>query len=409
MNDSRETAGAGSGGVEVSSPLRPEVDAPKKLTLRFKLTMATLMIVVSFVSSEIVLRMAAREVVLRRRMADGGLYEPFDPGGVGDHVTPEFRVRYQINAFGYRDRADRQESIDPKRRRLALFGDSFSVGWGIPQDQTFAALIEARLSGSIELWNTARSGNTPLYTIESARYFSERFKPAALIVQLFDNDVIEARRDEARFDWDSEGRMIEPKERFRRETGLMTWASREFNNLALRKAARKLGELAKGEAFTHFVRAGASFKTEPPVASDLQAMLRGENEGFNVSSGFYFEEARAAWREDLQRIRRILLQISAEARARGQELGFLYIPHAVVFAEGERAARWRAENPLRAIVREVAAAEKRAFCDFTERLEKEPRPLDYYFSGDLHLNPKGHALLAEDLLSSPVGALIRGR
>jgi len=62
------------------------------------------------------------------------------------HKTRHFDVTYRINRGGYRDLAC--AAAKPAGvYRVLLFGDSQVFGWGIPQGQRYADLIEQRLSG----------------------------------------------------------------------------------------------------------------------------------------------------------------------------------------------------------------------------------------------------------------------
>ena len=53
------------------------------------------------------------------------------PDRVGRLVTPEFDVEMRINSIGLRDR-EFAETKAAGVRRVALFGDSFVEGWGVP-------------------------------------------------------------------------------------------------------------------------------------------------------------------------------------------------------------------------------------------------------------------------------------
>lgn len=78
------------------------------------------------------------------------------PGASGLHESRYFRAEYRINALGFRDRA-RVPAKPAGTRRILLYGDSQAFGWGIPEDQRFSNLLEARAAG-VEIWNLAVPG-----------------------------------------------------------------------------------------------------------------------------------------------------------------------------------------------------------------------------------------------------------
>src|SRR5262245_18468573 len=91
-------------------------------------------ILVSLVLAELVARRAVDEVYLMRRLNDEGVLVPYEPDSEADLLTDEFRVRFRINVFGYRDRLDRREERAPDVARVGLIGDSFASGWGVEFD-----------------------------------------------------------------------------------------------------------------------------------------------------------------------------------------------------------------------------------------------------------------------------------
>lgn len=50
---------------------------------------------------------------------------------------------YQSNSQGFRSSREFDENFDG--RRIAFLGDSFTFGWGVEENETFAALLESKL------------------------------------------------------------------------------------------------------------------------------------------------------------------------------------------------------------------------------------------------------------------------
>ncbi|MDF1662451.1 MAG: SGNH/GDSL hydrolase family protein [Planctomycetota bacterium] len=385
-----------------------ETERRSQLSLKAKVIMLSGILFISLIIAELSLRVLDKEVVLRHRMKEGGIFQPFVPGGLGDHCTPEFRVTYTINEFGFRDRP-RSKAKDAKTRRVLLLGDSFSVGWGIPQNEVYGHVLETELKG-FELWNTSRSGNNPLFYLAQSRRFSKEFDPDAYLVQFFDNDPKEVGDFARRFTYDKDGAMVGLTERYS-ETGIIQDASAFFNNLALRRGFRKLRRSLRGDgAGHHFIKPGRelSFPKIDKDAYDLAKIIDKPGEGFYQSFGFYFPERRDAWKEALNREKTVLAQLIKEVKDAKKDLAFLYIPHPLVFVDNAKAREMRSSNPHRALLQSLCRENSLLFVDATELLARSKEPIKLYFPLDQHLNPTGHKFLAEQLLKTPLKGFLKG-
>ena len=115
---------------------------------------------------------------------DAGLGWTMIPDFEYTHETDEFRVVYRSNALGFRDEGP---APAPGVRRVAILGDSFSFGYGVPFEETFGALLDASLAGAAvqnfalpgygmdQMWLTQREHVLPL-------------RPALLIVAFISDD-----------------------------------------------------------------------------------------------------------------------------------------------------------------------------------------------------------------------------
>ena len=72
------------------------------------------------------------------------------------HHSRNFDVVYKTNTLGYRD-APRKLPKEESVYRILFYGDSQIFGWGIPENQRFSNIIEARQS-SLEILNLAVPG-----------------------------------------------------------------------------------------------------------------------------------------------------------------------------------------------------------------------------------------------------------
>ncbi len=102
-------------------------------------------------------------------------------------------VPVRTNSAGYRG-AEREITKPPGTFRIALLGDSMTFGWGVREEETFAARLEAMLAGSFperrwEVDNFAMIGSN---TAQHAEAFAIDVTPRApdlVLLGFFMNDV----------------------------------------------------------------------------------------------------------------------------------------------------------------------------------------------------------------------------
>jgi hypothetical protein len=75
---------------------------------------------------------------LARAQFDPRLLYTLKPGRF-DYTAREFATRFYVNRLGVRD--DEESLIAPE---IVVVGDSFAMGWGVQQEETFAQVIERR-------------------------------------------------------------------------------------------------------------------------------------------------------------------------------------------------------------------------------------------------------------------------
>ncbi len=97
----------------------------------------------------------------------------------------EFETEFRINSFGVRD--DEASLTAPE---VILLGDSYAMGWGVEQDETFGALLEQRLgrkllNAGISSYGTARE----LMLLDRV----DRSAADTVVFQYCDNDKYENR------------------------------------------------------------------------------------------------------------------------------------------------------------------------------------------------------------------------
>ncbi|MEM7410989.1 MAG: SGNH/GDSL hydrolase family protein [Myxococcota bacterium] len=330
------------------------------------------------------------EVYLQRRSRMGGILVPYAPNTAADLLADEFRVGFSINRFGHRDRADRSETPTPDTTRVVVLGDSFSAGWGVEFEDTYAYRVEE--ATGVEMINAAKNGGCPLWFVPQARYTREHFSPDWFVVQLFDNDPEDNVIHMNRFDLEVGDVYTTLPERLEPPTGVRSLIQR-FDASVLRRRFRQLSRRLRGKRLhsTPYVKPGR--KADQPVLSREEAIekhgVRFDAERpLSTSWAFHDPEQTPQWEERIAWNAQLLGQLLEEARAAGIRVAVLYIPAYDVFL------RPPGRNPHAESAREVTEAHGAVWIDAQQALAGTPRPWELYHAYDGHLNAPGHAAIA---------------
>ncbi|MFY9341484.1 MAG: SGNH/GDSL hydrolase family protein [Planctomycetota bacterium] len=104
------------------------------------------------------------------------------------------RVEVRINHWGLRERDEITPKKPPGQRRIVCIGDSFTFGWGIPEDRGWARRLEVELqktSGDVCTVNCGAAGAVCVdeYWFGLQHRFRD-FQPDAVILTICLNDLI---------------------------------------------------------------------------------------------------------------------------------------------------------------------------------------------------------------------------
>lgn len=102
------------------------------------------------------------------------------PNSSGRHTSLEYDNQFDINSFGVRD--DEKSLDNPK---IVFLGDSFTMGWGVDQDQTYANLVEQKLGV-----RALNAGISSYGTFREMLLFSKMKRDSCqlVVLQYCDND-----------------------------------------------------------------------------------------------------------------------------------------------------------------------------------------------------------------------------
>lgn len=119
----------------------------------------------------------------------------FPPHFAVRYETPEFDITASINSLGIRDREYPQERT-PGKKRILVFGDSFTFGWGVSLQDTWVKRWEQHLNkngGNVEVLNFGQSGRWTRNFAQEAERVIPELKPDAVVIALYQaNDLYQA-------------------------------------------------------------------------------------------------------------------------------------------------------------------------------------------------------------------------
>jgi lysophospholipase L1-like esterase len=108
------------------------------------------------------------------------------PGQTFRFSKRQFDTRITVNRMGLR--GPLPDLTVP--RRILILGDSFAFGYGVQDDESFPALLQARLGASAAVVNAGHSGYDTRRELGYLGAYGERFRPTTVIVAFVLNDVL---------------------------------------------------------------------------------------------------------------------------------------------------------------------------------------------------------------------------
>ncbi len=110
-----------------------------------------------------------------------------------------YELKPSISEKAYRhivttnDLGFRSPALDPKKKNIAVLGDSITFGYGVANDETLAARMSAELNNSYNVLNTAVPGYTLGQELATYREKVKKLNPAALVLVFYWNDLGDMR------------------------------------------------------------------------------------------------------------------------------------------------------------------------------------------------------------------------
>jgi lysophospholipase L1-like esterase len=325
---------------------------------------------------------------------DGRLGFTLNPGVRTRHADRDFSVAVAVNALGMRG-PERAPAKPPDAARILLLGDSFAFGWGVEQEETFAARLERLLTervGPVEVWSAAVPGWTTDQQYLYLRAQGWAFAPDLVLLAAGENDLAELAFNRLTLDERRLPVRVEPLWRMIDATGRMRYLGR--GQLALPRTPWP-GEtwLQDHSRLYHWLRFRlaklsariAVRRSQPPMPEWLATDPRRPIPGLEPD-----ELQRALATSSEFRLRYHLHLVEAmerEVQARGALLRTLLVAHS-----GET----RPADPTLRGLHDACAARPWACLD-SARVISAPEVPRFTFAHDPHWNREGHQRIADAL------------
>ena len=100
-------------------------------------------------------------------------------------------VEFETNSKGLRDREFSRERT-PGVKRIMMLGDSLTVGWGVPMEQTFSKRVEQLYRGRGESVEVINTGVGNYNTVQEVQFFlteGKSYRPDIVVLNYFVNDA----------------------------------------------------------------------------------------------------------------------------------------------------------------------------------------------------------------------------
>lgn len=301
----------------------------------------------------------------------------YDPrGGLSIEVTPEglplgpknavvrqrkntgdYDVQLRFNAYGFRDDAD---VVDSKADDWVVVGDSFSMGWGVEEDEKYSEVLEALLGTTV--YNIAAPSahiRTYAHLLEYAHRHGLQAQQVIVGICM-ENDLLAYDRP-SRVNRPERQRKVRQRARFAQVKRYLAEHSALYflatsavhQSETLRGVAQRIG----------WMRANVPSQRNTPLPQEVidasVALLVDIAQPYNKTK-IVLIPSRGLW--------------LSEHRA-------------IEAATHARFAQALAQAGLEVV-------------DLKEAFERENNPLAYHFAHDGHWNPQGHRLTAETLYAS---------
>ena len=105
--------------------------------------------------------------------------------------TPEFTMKISFNSLGFRG----PEIEFNKNRKIIFLGDSFTLGYGVNDDEDFPALIRKDFSNDVSVINAGMGDNGNGHWLKFLKTKADKYNPELIVFQIMGNDFDENKME----------------------------------------------------------------------------------------------------------------------------------------------------------------------------------------------------------------------
>lgn len=349
---------------------------------------------------EFVLTLFDPEVVFVKSFDRNLLFSMY-PNRTGIVVSEEYKVKVTTNQYGSR------QTNPSSRPNVILFGDSFSEGWGVEENEMFSQIANQILGPENQILNLGVHGSNPALMYLHLKHYLSLFQPKTVYIQIFDNDLDDLGKFETFLERNENE--IQPKVplavRIFGET-----VYNVFKESSTFRLARRIIKKSKGQidpilyykenkvpelALLSHEDSLRKFGRLSPLKNEIETKYNGQ---------FAFYRDAEHWQNLLKIETDYLEKMFALLNQKNIKMGIIYIPAKEFFAEGGILGNQKKRDLNRFVLANPHHMNLKRFCDtkkvdcmFVSELFWDQNPENLYFPFDAHWNRQGNKVFGEIL------------
>lgn len=111
-----------------------------------------------------------------------------------DVIQYEFKIKYRFNQFGFRDKNWIFDKDD--KTKILILGDSFAEGFGVEEEERFGNIIADNINNKVTVYSAGQLATNPLQYYHNMIDFGIALSPKVIIFSLFMGNDFQGGRNE---------------------------------------------------------------------------------------------------------------------------------------------------------------------------------------------------------------------